>query len=539
MDKNYNKINILENINIKTSKTKNYLNKNKLFIGYNLHRRKNSAGTLSDNLNFSSDCINSNINSSSYESNFRFSKYKNSIIDKPKNNEELGLGINIIKDFDEEKNTFQNINNKISYVKTIKLDTNININNNNDFFSFKCDNQSNKNSTLIPGKLKLTKSYKNSTYIKSSEISKGYDSSKKQSQKTFNGESIINNKTIKVYSNKSDKSINTSSKDFLTLEDVSINFSKKIKKKIKRRKKIQKLKELLKLQKFKIDKNLLELYYNNTLRKKNVNENILNKENNLNNSATSNNNKSSKIFSSTNSDESSSTIIKSSSKFNIKTFEIITSESFEIKSSYKNINILSNEKMVKNKKYKKFIENLIKKYTNEFIFHKDNYKSFISSLSPKYQKDKIKIVTVKKYQTQKEQNNPALSDDKINSNSKRNNTKNFYDEKQFLSKNENSDKLENNLMFKNSKLNIKHTSKYDNTDNNNNEQLARFKTNGIILSKPNNIIINSTFNILNQKNLSANKLFKLNYLDETENERGKNELNNNIINDAGNNKHFK
>ena len=45
-------------------------------------------------------------------------------------------------------------------------------------------------------------------------------------------------------------------------------FQKKIKKKIKRRKKLQKLKELLKLQRLKISKNLDELYTNSNIIKK-------------------------------------------------------------------------------------------------------------------------------------------------------------------------------------------------------------------------------------------------------------------------------
>ena len=41
------------------------------------------------------------------------------------------------------------------------------------------------------------------------------------------------------------------------------NFSKKIKKNIRKRKKIEKIKLLMKLQKFKADKNLIELYLQN------------------------------------------------------------------------------------------------------------------------------------------------------------------------------------------------------------------------------------------------------------------------------------
>ena len=67
-------------------------------------------------------------------------------------------------------------------------------------------------------------------------------------------------------------------------------------------------------------------------------------------------------------------------KFNEHSLKSILSESFVIKSSYKNINSLSKGEIIKNSKYKKFLENLIKRNLAKNINY-DKLKTIISSFS--------------------------------------------------------------------------------------------------------------------------------------------------------------
>ena len=172
-----------------------------------------------------------------------------------------------------------------------------------------------------------------------------------------------------------------SKNEFLILEDINTNFAKKVKKKINKRNKIEKIRHLFKLQKEKYKNNLIALY--SQINNPNINL-IINKNNSptnlyysqLNNiprniidiSYSQSNNL---IFSQIiNSEEEKSNIsIKSSSKFNTQTLKKISSDSFEIKSSYNNINILSKGEIINNIKYKYFLEDLIKKYINNCKFN--------------------------------------------------------------------------------------------------------------------------------------------------------------------------
>ena len=404
-----NKLNILEKVKLKPTKTRISVNKNKLFVGYNIHKKKNSLESLSDNLNFSSDSFNSNSNSNSYQSsNFKFSKYGNSFLNKSTKRNDLPLIININKEDEEEKDKVENLNNKISYINTNinNLYTNTDINHNlnkkiNNEFTFKGENQSNKNSLLSSNLFKFTRSIKNSTYIKSSELAKSNISSQKPSNKSLNSDSIIKNETIKFYND--NKKENNNINDFITLEDINKNFSKKIKKKLKRRKKIQKLRELLKLQRFKINKNLLdELYSNKIIKKQNTIESSINRKSYY--SATSNRTIFSKMMNISSSEENNTSLVQNIHQFDIQSIKIISVESFAIKSLYKNINLLSKEEMIKNKKFKKFIESFIKENRKKIKSEIDN-EANISSFSPKFKKGKIKITNFKRYQTQNEQNN--------------------------------------------------------------------------------------------------------------------------------------
>ena len=76
------KNNILEKVKLKPTKTKNPVNKNKLFFTNNLHKRQNSKDSITDNLNFSYDSLDSQ-NNSYQSSNFEFSKFVKTVIKKP------------------------------------------------------------------------------------------------------------------------------------------------------------------------------------------------------------------------------------------------------------------------------------------------------------------------------------------------------------------------------------------------------------------------------------------------------------------------
>ena len=97
-----------------------------------------------------------------------------------------------------------------------------------------------------------------------------------------------------------------------------------------------------------------------------ANHNIIKKANSndiLSNSHSSSNyNINSQIITSSSSDEGVSSI----SKFKIQSLKKISSESFEIKSSYKNFNILSKGEIIKNGNFGKFLENSINIYFNKY-----------------------------------------------------------------------------------------------------------------------------------------------------------------------------
>ena len=270
-------------------------------------------------------------------------------------------------------NSFINKNNKNdnSYIKQKgSKDQNqiIKINLLNNKFTFKVDNENSK-STILSSKKKLSfKSKLNQSELKTYN-EKNTDKQIKvikdeKNSNNSNNDSNISNDSYK-YNDEKTKEIIKDYNDLkiLTLKDVNHKFSEKIKKKIKKRKVIEKLKEFLKLSWLKINKNLLDLYINhNSINKSNENEEL----NNLSNSISSLNNKIlSKIFETSNNEDINLFITKNKNLYINHTFKKITIESFEIKSSYKNLNALTNGKIIKNKKYKCFIENLITKNINK------------------------------------------------------------------------------------------------------------------------------------------------------------------------------
>ena len=70
----------------------------------------------------------------------------------------------------------------------------------------------------------------------------------------------------------------------------------------------------------------------------------------------------------TTSEDANTTLIRNSNlKFDDQSLKKVSLNYFQIKSSYKNINLLSNGEMTKNLEYKKNLENLIERYIN-FLF---------------------------------------------------------------------------------------------------------------------------------------------------------------------------
>ena len=184
--------------------------------------------------------------------------------------------------------------------------------------------------------------------------------------------------------------------NFITLNDVSQRFSKKIKKQLKKRKKIQKLKELLRLQRLKINKNLVDSLVQRMFKAENNNNEMITIDN-LNNTISSsyNNNKISQLMESTTSVEGESTSIQNNAKFDLQSLKIISSESFMLKSYYKNINSLSKGKIIKSLKFKKKLENIIKKTINKNNRNKNSSILFISTIIPKNKNDEYFFVNSK------------------------------------------------------------------------------------------------------------------------------------------------
>ena len=371
----YYKGSVIETPKFNLNKTKNCFNKSKLFLGYG-KKRKSDADSFENDLNFSLESDNSN-------------SFGNSITKYNKEKDKVPT-INIDREEDNNKKEIQN--NKTTLKSTERKYSNRNDNEN---YTFK-NNNSNKftfspNDILSINREKSSKSkYKllshdkiNSTINQCNDLIKTFSNSKKVSQENIIYDSS-DNETVEISGNKFKKKSNKNNNmNFVTLEDVNVHFSKKIKKKIKRRKKLQKLKELLKLQKLKINKNLVELYANSKIIKKTKSNDI------LSNSYSSSNYQinSQIIMTSSSSEEDSSTLYERSEKFNTQSLKKILSESFEIKSSYKNFNTLSKGEIIKNEKFGRFLENSINIYFNKYD---DENKAAFSLFSPQNKKNKNK-----------------------------------------------------------------------------------------------------------------------------------------------------
>ena len=289
----------------------------------------------------------------------------------PLNDSQINQAPSLLKKKTFEKITFRkeedNIDNLLEKKSII---SNKNINKSKDMF--------NKLNSNIDDKF-------NTSIEQFNEILKSINGSKRDSTDSAN----LIDRTIKYINNCNDITNFSNGKEKIyTLEDIDENFSKRIRKKMKMRKKIEKLKDYMELRRRENNKCLIEVYTNIIAEKLN----FFLEKNHIDISKSLKNNIPKELidqpYSQQNYKELSQLLDSTSDednphrKFNEHSLKSILSESFEIKSSYKNINLLSKGEIIKNSKYKKFIENLIKRNLTKNINY-DKLKTIISSFTHK------------------------------------------------------------------------------------------------------------------------------------------------------------
>ena len=320
----------------------------------------------------------------------KFSNLKNNNVDLSKSKRILDKSFK--KSSEEITNNELNITNisKISYISPLKkndilnkpinsLSLNKNSENeyqenieNNESKNFKFTFQRNSISCINNIGDKIISKTGNSTIYENKDISG--DINEKNQSEVSKEESIneydeqIENSTEKISSNSNDKN------SFLILEDINGTFAKKIKKKIKKRNKIDKIKSLFELQKKIYQNNLIKLYTqiynNNQILNRNQKEISINLYHNTNNHLfnisypNSNTSTFSKIITS---EEDDSILISKPNNSNPKILKPVLSESFEIKSSYQNFNTLTHGEIIKNIHYQKILDVLINNYLNHNV----------------------------------------------------------------------------------------------------------------------------------------------------------------------------
>jgi hypothetical protein len=438
--------------------TKIFFN-NQLFKGKEC-RRKESAKTITNKNGVKNESI--------ISSNISIFNITDSII-KP--------SINFIpKDIDRIKNNINDntISNHLKYSKKNTYEKSQEINNETNEKNFNSD------INLIQTKNRLNsdvgvQNINNTSIEYYQEIIKSINDSRKEND---NNGTLVNQKTLK-FDKSSNNVINFSNEEgvdkiknkIFTLKDVDENFSKKIRKKIKRRQKIERLRYSFEYQRKENNKNLVSLYSNIIAQKLNP---ILRDTHIYHISPTLNNIAEELInatFSKCNTQSFTEMLDSSSSeeiiqkKFDKNSLKPSLSESFEIKSSYKNINILSKGEIIRNTNYKKILENLIKKNSKNNIFNNRKFKSILSEKSKKSKNRETnnnKCSTKNHLNSNKHSSNKNISiihNDKIQSISSKNinnyfNSKNIKNNKLTKTFNEDESKkknINNNGLHKDSK----------------------------------------------------------------------------------------
>ena len=264
---------------------------------------------------------------------------------------------------------------------------------------------------------------------------------------SFSCQSEDNNNTLKYLKDSTDNAKNINNTNIITLKDINQSFSKKIKNNMKKRKKFQKLKELLRFQRFKINKNILELY---SKRKYNLyNTAIISKNKNL-----------SKIIDSSSSETINVSLNEYKNyKFSINFLKETRSESFQIEASYKNINKLTKGEITHNKKYINLLETLIE-IVNKSVLNEENIEKNFSINFEKLKINNDEIYSnFRSVELQNEKNkNKDLLSERINacsSGSKYNNIRigeeNDYNNNYGINKKNNNEFLKENKINKTNK----------------------------------------------------------------------------------------
>jgi len=499
---------------IKKIKSNQIKFENKLFTDKNYKRR--STFQIS---NPKLRCL----NDSYIESNISSLKCTQSFI-KPKIDKNLG-------DFDNIHNNEYKSNKKSNLIinKTIERLTFRNDNENLSYLnkkSFKKDNTIDKKSS---SKLINKINHKNTSIEDYEEIIKSLNDSKRENK---NIDSLIN-ETVKYNENLEDTTYSNEKERIYTLKDVNVNFSKKIRKILKKRKKYEKFKHSFELKKNEKNKNLIILISNiisNKINEMFINNQYDNLTNIIQNTLTE------ELYNNPlleNNNENFSKLLDSSSeefcqkKFDHDSLKIMLSESFVIQSSYKNINKLSKGEIINNSKYKKFLENLIKQNSNKKFFNNVQFKRIISKYSEKSGKMKNDNLyfrssthkLIKKISKFAGSNNTLNPESKFHHELKKkknlsnfnileiNKRKSFNDMiktqiKKAINKEENSKRVKFNDISKNN-IDIKRISSINNVNDNKSNHLNENKENKRLNFKIDDIFKKHNNNISNNKSFSS------------------------------------
>jgi len=409
--------------------------------------------------------------------------------------------INIVKRKTFEKFSFNNGSDKINSLidkKTVNTNKNININKSKEIFNKLTNNDDDKYNTSIEH---------------FNEIIKSINGSKRES---VNSGPLIDQTLKFINKSKNDDNFSNTREKVFTLEDIDENFSKRIKKKMKLRKKIEKLKDFIELRRKENNRNLIEIYSNIIAQKLSIfmEKNSIDISKSLKNNipkeliekplTSKNDMELSQILDSTSDEENCQR------KFDNNSLKSILSESFEIKSSYRNINILSEGEIIKNSKYKKFLEHLIKKDLKKNINY-DNLKRMISNFSHKL--DNFKSTQFINTGIIKKIHKTVISGDKYNKkleyhirNSLRNNLNSIINKK-----NKSSTKFELENFGKIKNMNEIQSERIEDTKTNEHIDTNIFKAKkeqkSFIKLKNLEIPIKSQNNINNNSNIIDNKSF--------------------------------
>lgn len=372
------------NVSNKSSKFPFYKN----FHPQQFEKRKSSAKTLDNNIKLCNNdsMISKNILNSKFKISQTLINIKdNKISLRPKDSGEFQKNIFI----SEIKNRPTKIENIESTLKKLIGKNTLNEDNNNSNFFIElkdCNNNEGLNTTID----------QYNDIIKSIKESKRNES---------NIGSMING-SIKFKNKSTRKLFNYpyEAEKIFTLKDINEILSKKIRKKIRKKmklqKKIEKLRHSFELEQQENNKNLIEIY-SSIIAKKLDPKNPDKLQNNLCQElvdvpipSSSNKKEFLQLLDSTSSEE------YAQKKFNINSLKV-TSTSFEIKSCYKNINLITKGEIIKNSRFKRFIENLIKRNAKKKFYVSEKFKSSLSRTSDKIKKGNKKKETLLKNQTDK------------------------------------------------------------------------------------------------------------------------------------------